>query len=111
MRRLSGVSVVAAVLMLALGVGLSGCSKQGDLTCQQFAALSQTKQETAVASMIQEHGLDPYSNAVGWASVQRDVQRYCGMTGLGLLGKSDPATKNLSSPIQNAVNWASYSKK
>jgi len=109
MRRLS-TFLAAAVLLFAAAAGLSGCSKEGDMTCQQYAALSQTKQEVAVATMIQEHGLDPYSNAVGWALVERDVQRYCGMTGLGITGKADPATKNLSSPIQNGVNWASYAK-
>jgi len=97
--------------MPVVGVLLAGCSgsSAGTTTCGKLSELSFDEQGDVIIKMIQEHGLDPYSNVVGPAVVESQVQQFCGMPG-GALAHAT-ATQNVSSPIEDGVDWDSLTAK
>jgi len=87
---------------LSLGVGLAACSSSSQMTCQEYSNLPASKQTATVIKMVRDHGLDPYSSVWGTARIGADLELYCGMVGGSAFGAE--ATKNLTSPIENAID-------
>lgn len=90
-------------------LALAGCSSKGKMPCSEYGELEYSERTRAVESMIRDHGLRPYSNAWGLAAVQQDVNDFCGV-GLSLPGHEHPATTNVDSAIEDAVDWEAYTE-
>ena len=82
---------------------LSGCSGTPSTTCDQYAAQSFSQRQETEKALLDAHHLDKYSvaNTVG---IVQALSTYCGVGGIGGEPK---AGKNGSSPLDNAVDWAS----
>lgn len=91
----------AAVVTAALA--LTACSKSSSTTCSEYAALSISDRSDLIISMVKDHDLDPYSNAYGLASLEQDVDSFCG-TSIVSTGK----VKNGSQAIEKGVQWGEY---
>ena len=94
---LLGVGVVVAM-------SLTACSKPGATTCSEYAKLSVSDRSDVVVKMVKDHDLDPYSNALGLASLEQDVDRFCGVSAFG----STTSAKNGSQGIEKGVQWGDY---
>lgn len=100
--KVPAVSLATALIVVLL----SGCSaKAGDMSCEEFGQLPATQRTPKIMDMIEEHGLEPLSNAMATASLSNDVTSFCG-TGLVVMGLE--ATKNLDQPIRFGVDWSQY---
>lgn len=102
-RRVRAALGTAALLFLAL----TGCTSAGDMTCEEFGALSDSDRSDVLEDLLVEHRLDPLavSNLVG---VGTAVHTFCGTSAIaGMIGEPDPARTNLDRPLDEAVDWDS----
>lgn len=83
----------ALVLAATAAFMLAGCSKAGNMTCQDFNAEGIAKQGQTLDDLLSEHGLDTTSsdNILG---VTGAVSRLC-------------ASGNPSAHLNDAANWDS----
>ncbi|MFZ1382978.1 MAG: hypothetical protein WAS54_09380 [Scrofimicrobium sp.] len=102
MRKNTFAAVLGSVLLLS--VSLASCSSAKSITCDELGALGYSEGTNKVMDLIEAHDLDPYSNAIGAASVVTDVYQFCGMSTL----TGGPATRNNDQPIDSGVNWSEY---
>lgn len=89
MRR--GRRVAALVLAATAAVTLTGCSKAGNMTCQEFNAEGIVKQGQTLDDLLSEHSLDTTSpgNMMGVSSA---VSKLC-------------AGGNPSAQLNDAADW------
>lgn len=103
-----GVGVVGLGVTALLVVG---CSDPDGPTCSELGAQDAAGKVSTVHGLVRDNGLDPFSNAMGIASVEQDVYAFCGISAVAVLtGGNHEATTNLDSPIGDAVDWASYGR-
>lgn len=98
--------IVATLCLMSIG-GLSGCSTSGAMTCAEYGELSQADRDSALDDLLTENRLDDSAlgNTLG---VVAAVDNYCGTT-TSMLFDPEPATSNVDSAIENAVDWESES--
>lgn len=96
--------VLLFVVGAGIAVSLTACSKPGATTCTEYVKLSVSDRSAVVVSMVKDHDLDPYSNAWGLASLQQDVDSFCGVSAFG----STTSAKNGSQGIEKGVQWGDY---
>jgi len=103
MRRTLGLFVALCAV-----ASLTACSSS-KTTCEDFGKQEPSDRMNTIMSMIEEHDLDPASSYWGTASVGSKVYTFCGLDAMDLVtNTSSPATQNLSSPIENAIDWSQY---
>lgn len=96
--------VVLFVAGVFVAVSLTSCSKPGATTCSKYVQLSVSDRSAVVVSMVKDHDLDPYSNAWGLASLEQDVDSFCGVSAFG----STASVQNGSQGIEKGVQWGDY---
>lgn len=99
----------ALALGLVTASVLAGCASPGNTTCEEYAALSYDEQFDLERDLLRAHDLESYDvgNGVG---VRQSILSHCGLSGSNIVtGQVETATQNMSSPIDDAVNWDSGS--
>ena len=107
-RSLRNFSAVVVIGIACVGI-LTSCSSPQSITCEKYGQMSYGEKTSTVLELIRAHNLDPASNPVAAAAVSQDIDAYCGIDSVAeVTGGQATATKNLNSPIDNAVNWSQY---
>lgn len=91
----------------ALLLTLTACSSPGATTCSEYAALDWDERISLEQDLLSSKDLEPrdVGNTTG---VRNAINNYCGTSGANVLqGGSEEATRNVSSPIEDAIDWDS----
>lgn len=89
MRRTTTTLIATAVMSATT---LTGCSKAGSTTCQEFNAQSISDQTSTIRSLLKQHDLDPDS-ITNVTELTKDVSAYC--------------RNGSSGTLENATDWES----
>lgn len=94
--------LAAAALAIMAATTLTGCSNAGKTTCSEYAAKSYSDKQSTSKALLQEHDLEPndIGNTVG---LSKALDSFCGLPGGFQPGT---ASRNGSSPLNEAVNWS-----
>lgn len=100
-----------ALIAILLTTSLAGCSSAKESTCEEFASKDDTGRILLTQSLIRAHELDPDSNPMATAKVAQTIYTFCGVDAFdSLQGKPVTATQNQQRAIDEAIDWASFSR-
>lgn len=106
----AGPANLRAILPIALGALLimttAACGQDPkDVTCSQFAAMSDTDQNDTLDHLLSDHDLETLSmsNTIG---VRNEVDSYCGTSAFSK-ATGGTAKRNSGQSIDKAVDWDS----
>jgi hypothetical protein len=93
--------LIASICAAAALTGLVACSTVGSKTCSQYASMSMGDRLSAQRDLLREHDLDT-SSIGNMTGVSEALDSYCGVSSYG-----STASKNLTSQLDQGVNWDS----
>ena len=92
---------IASICAAAALTGLAACSSVGSKTCSQYASMSLGDRLSVQRDLLGEHDLD-ISSIGNMTGVSEALDSYCGVSNYG-----STASKNSTSPLDQAVDWDS----